>query len=67
MNGLRMTFRDDVYGNPVVEGIRDETGYILFFRTIARYSGQEPRYEKEVTEINAIAEKILQALKAVQK
>ena len=44
-------------------GIRDKTGYLLFFRSIDKYEGQEERYKEEVEEMKSLAEDISKYLK----
>jgi len=39
-----------MYKNNKPYGIRDETGYQLFFSDISQYSGQEERYRQEIQE-----------------
>ena len=48
------------YGQPY--GIRDASGYLLFFRRVQKYSGQEQRYAEELASLNAFAAKIMSAL-----
>ena len=58
-NKLQIIYR---HGQPY--GIRDENGYLFFFREVSKFSGQEERYRQEVQESLALADYILEALKA---
>ena len=49
------------HGQPY--GIRDAGGFLLFFPTVNKYSGQEQRYIEEIQECYDLAEIILNALK----
>ena len=44
-------------------GIRYKGGYLLFFTTVTKYSGQEERYVKEIQEAFTLSKKIIEALK----
>ena len=39
-----------VYKNNKPQGIRDKTGFLLFFPEIFKYPGQEERYRQETKE-----------------
>ena len=52
-----------VYTNNIPSGIRDESGYWFFFRTITKYEGQEKRYQREIEELDWLADYLLSALK----
>ena len=43
-------------------GIRDDSGFILFFRNITHYDGQDDRYYEEIIGLYNIAEFIRDAL-----
>jgi len=49
------------HGKPY--GIRDSSGYLLFFVGISKYPGQEDRYRKEIEEQYELADFLLEALK----
>lgn len=57
-NKLQIIYK---HGQPY--GIRDENGYLFFFREVSKFSGQEERYRQEVQESLALADYILEALK----
>jgi hypothetical protein len=48
------------HGQPY--GIRNWTGYLFFFTTVDKYTGQEQRYVDELKEAFALAEYILKCL-----
>lgn len=43
-------------------GIRDETGFLILFRSCNRYEGQEKRYEREKARMIRLADLIADAL-----
>ena len=47
-------------------GIRNNTGYLLFFADIKRWPGQEERYISEVEQQRELAEHLLEAIKNKQ-
>ena len=49
-------------GNMHPEGIRDRTGFLIFFREVHRYEGQQERYDNEVSELELLASDLLEAL-----
>jgi hypothetical protein len=51
-----------IYANHKPYGIRDDTGFLLFFCNITRYSGQEERYRGEVEQQIKLADFLLDAL-----
>lgn len=53
------------YNKP--HGIRDETGFLLFFVDIHKYSNQEERYRKEIVEQYKLADYLLECLKNRKK
>jgi hypothetical protein len=53
-----------VYKNNKPYGIRDDTGFLFFFSTIQKYSGQEERYRQEVEEQYQLADYLLASLRA---
>ena len=63
-NDLRITY-NDITGLP--KGIRDNTGYLLFFREITRYPDQEQRYDEESQNLHKLAEFILKSTKNLGK
>ncbi|HQZ67729.1 MAG TPA: hypothetical protein PLY87_21715 [Planctomycetaceae bacterium] len=50
------------WGEP--RGIRDDHGFICFFNPVAKFSGQEERYQRELDERRQTVEFILQALRS---
>lgn len=53
-----------VFRNEKPYGIRNKAGYILFFREISRYEGQEERYKTECFEVTCISKLIVDSLNA---
>jgi hypothetical protein len=51
-----------IYNSGLPYGIRDETGYLFFFRKIDKWSGQEERYRQEINELYELADYLLSAL-----
>jgi len=51
-----------IYKNKKPYGIRDRSGYLLFFREITKYPGQEERYRREASEMESLAGYILDSL-----
>ena len=51
-----------IYENGQPYGIRDNGGYLLFFPTVRKYSGQEQRYINEIQDCIKLADIILKAL-----
>jgi hypothetical protein len=47
-------------------GIRNESGYLLFFHVPSRYTGQDERYWDEVAELEALAKILLVALEVTK-
>ena len=62
-DGLEITFRNGLFLKPNPYGIRNKNGFLLFFPKITKFSGQEDRYIREVTEQNQLAWDILEFLK----
>ena len=52
-----------IYKHNKPNGIRDESGFLLFFPDITKYQGQEERYRSEVEEQYKLADFLLSALK----
>ena len=50
----------DEHGQP--KGIRDRSGFLMFFTTVTRYDGQDERYERELVEGRQLAQYVLWAL-----
>lgn len=48
------------HGQP--EGIRYEGGFLFFFPSVTKYSGQEDRYRREIQERYELADYLLQQL-----
>lgn len=46
------------------EGIRDDSGFLLFFPDRTAYQGQDERYKSEISEQQRLAEEILSLLSA---
>lgn len=51
-----------IYQNGKPHGIRDRSGYLLFFTHITHYTGQEKRYQEEVEQQNKLADYLLHQL-----
>ena len=51
-----------IYKNGKPHGIRDRGGYLLFFKNISSYTGQEKRYQEEVDQQNKLAGYLLHKL-----
>lgn len=49
------------HGKPY--GIRDSGGYLLFFPTVSKYTGQQERYKKELAEQVELANKVMAGIK----
>lgn len=52
-----------IYENEEPYGIRDNTGYLVFFRSVRKYPYQDERYQKELKEMNELSDFIYTALK----
>jgi hypothetical protein len=52
-----------IYKNNKPYGIRDETGFLLFFAQTNKYCGQEERYRQEVEEQFKLADYLKNQLK----
>jgi hypothetical protein len=52
-----------IYKNNKPQGIRNETGFLLFFTQISKYPGQEERYRQEVEEQFKMADYLKNQLK----
>lgn len=52
-------------GNPL--GIRNKNGFLCFFPSLTKYSGQEERYRNEVRELHALANFLKGALQEREK
>jgi len=44
-------------------GIRDSTGYLLFFSSVSKFTGQEERYRSEIEHQFKLADFLLKSLK----
>jgi hypothetical protein len=53
-----------IYKNNKPHGIRNEDGFVLFFPSISKYSGQEERYRKEIEDQFKLADFLVQQLEA---
>jgi hypothetical protein len=53
-----------IYKNNKPYGIRDENGFLFFFSSVQRYSGQEERYRQEIEEQYRLADYLLGSLMA---
>lgn len=53
-----------IYKHNKPYGIRDSSGFLLFFTDITKYQGQEERYRLEVEQQYKLADYLLLALKA---
>ena len=51
-----------IYKNGKPHGIRDRSGYLIFFPNITSYTGQEKRYQEEIDQQNKLAEYLLHQL-----
>ncbi|MHA1372073.1 MAG: hypothetical protein ACTSRA_20430 [Promethearchaeota archaeon] len=51
-----------IHKNGQPYGIRNSSGYLLFFPKVSKYTGQEKRYVEEIQETYVLAEKIIKAL-----
>ena len=51
-----------IYKNGKPYGIRDRSGYLLFFTNISHYTGQDKRYQEEIDQQNELAEYLLKQL-----
>jgi len=51
-----------VHRNGQPYGIRDNSGFLLFFPKVTKYDGQEQRYVDEIRNCFSLAEKIIIAL-----
>ena len=54
-----------IYKNNKPYGIRDKTGFLLFFPNITKYSNQEERYREEIEDQYTLADFILHQLKSI--
>ena len=52
-----------IYKNGRPYGIRDDTGYLFFFATVSKFTGQDERYREEVMEQYALADFLLKSLR----
>ena len=53
-----------IYKNHLPYGIRDDGGFLFFFTTPCKYQNQEERYREEGEELYALADYLLESLKA---
>ena len=51
-----------IYKNNKPYGIRDETGFLLFFTGVTKYQGQEERYRQEVQQQYNLSDYLLKKL-----
>ena len=51
-----------IYEHGQPHGIRDKGGFLFFFPTVSKYTGQEERYRAEVEELYALADYLLLSL-----
>ena len=51
-----------IYKNNAPYGIRDNTGYLFFFRKISKFQNQEERYRKEIQQLFELADDLLKFL-----
>jgi hypothetical protein len=56
-----------IYKNNKPYGIRDETGFLLFFAQISKYCGQEERYRQEIEEQFKLADYLKKQLKLYEQ
>lgn len=56
-----------VYKNNKPYGIRDSSGFLLFFTPVSKFPNQEERYRQEVMEQFALADYLLEALEKRNK
>lgn len=56
-----------IYKNNKPYGIRDKTGFLLFFTQISKYHGQEERYRQEIEEQFKLADYLKNQLKLYKK
>lgn len=59
LKNLQIIYR---HGKPY--GIRDTSGFLLFFIDIQKYTGQDERFANELEEQNKLAKSLLSALQA---
>ena len=60
-NNLEIVYRG---GKPF--GIRDNTGFLFFFRELSKYTGQDERYKEEMSQLNDLAGFLLKALEKAE-
>lgn len=53
-----------IYQNNKPHGIRDKNGFLIFFPQVQKYPEQDERYKKEIMEQFALADFLLESLKA---
>ena len=53
-----------IYEHNKPHGIRDSTGYLLFFPQIRKYNNQDERYKEEIMEQFRLAEYLKVSLEA---
>ncbi|MHA1280589.1 MAG: hypothetical protein ACTSQ8_25820 [Candidatus Helarchaeota archaeon] len=53
-----------VHKNNKPYGIRDDSGFLLFFPEISKYPNQEKRYKQEIEQQYKLADLLIAALKA---
>ena len=53
-----------IYEHGQPKGIRDVSGYLFFFTTVQKYTGQEERYRKALEKRYALADYLLKALES---
>ncbi len=63
MEKLKIIYKKDLLGNKYPYGIRDEGGFLFFFRKVIQYPNQGIRYEKELFKMMFLAEKLLTAMR----
>lgn len=60
MSNFQIEYKKDAYGHTSIPyGISGPDGFILFFRKVTYYTGQEARYEEEIQEVQDLAENLL--------
>lgn len=51
-----------IYKHGKPKGIRDRGGFLFFFPTVSKYTGQEERYRQEINQQYALADYLLNSL-----
>ncbi len=52
-----------IYQMEMPYGIRNKAGFLFFFTSVTKYTGQDERFTRETKELNDMADYLLESLK----